>query len=265
MTGDRQPAVSGSFYPADASALKACVAEYLAPWKTRVPLVPALKAVIAPHAGYRYSGHVAGAAYAVIRQVADTIRRVVLLGPSHRVPLAGMALSSAEAFVTPLGKVSVDQQGCHALQQLPAVNINDLAHQFEHSLEVQLPFLQSVLASFRLVPLVVGEVEPKQVARVLDTVIDDTDTLIVVSSDLSHYLSYLDACRVDRDTASRILAIEPDLSAEQACGCFAVNGLLSMASRRAMTGRLLALGNSGDTAGTKDRVVGYGSFAFGSS
>jgi AmmeMemoRadiSam system protein B len=219
------------------------------------------KAVIVPHAGYVYSGAVAGSAYARLAAWRDTIRRVVLFGPTHRVPLRGLAVPSARAFATPLGDIAVDREAVAAALALPGVCESDAAHAFEHSLEVQLPFLQTVLGDFRIVPFAVGEATPKEVATVLRLLWGGPETLIVVSSDLSHYHRYVEACALDRATADAILALSPTLDHEQACGATPINGLLLCARERGMRPELLDLRNSGDTAGDKSRVVGYASFA----
>ena len=260
MTKVRQPAVAGKFYPADPGELREAVSRALGGAQTSGP---APKAIIAPHAGYIYSGAVAASAYARLAPARDRIRRVVLIGPSHRVAFRGLAASSADAFATPLGRVPLDRECIDALLALPAVQLLDRAHQAEHSLEVHLPFLQVVLESFRLVPLAAGDASPAEVAGVLDAVWGGNETLIVVSSDLSHYLDYDSARRVDAGTRRAIEALRwEDLGEDQACGRNGVNGLLETARRRRMRVQTLDLRNSGDTAGTRDEVVGYGAWAF---
>jgi AmmeMemoRadiSam system protein B/AmmeMemoRadiSam system protein A len=220
------------------------------------------KALIAPHAGYIYSGPIAASAYAQLAPLADRIRRVVLLGPAHRVALRGLALPGAAAFETPLGEVEIDEAAVAELRDLPQVVQSPAAHALEHSLEVQLPFLQTVLREFRLLPLAVGDASTDEVAEVIDRLWGGDETLIVISSDLSHYLSYADACRIDRSTVDTVLALEPVLDHAQACGATPINGLLRAARAHGLAPRLNDLRNSGDTAGDRSRVVGYASISF---
>ena len=257
----RHAAVAGQFYPDDPQELRADVERFLAAAKA-VETVP--KAVIAPHAGYFYSGPIAGSAYAGLARGRDSIRRVVLLGPSHHVAFAGLATSSAEAFESPLGRVPVDMKALDLLlSRLPQVTTRDEAHRHEHSLEVQLPFLQVALGEFQLVPLVVGDATAAAVGEVLDTLWGGAETCIVVSSDLSHYLNYKTAQQTDSATARSIEALDwARLEGEQACGCRPIRGLLKVAKERGLCCRTVNLRNSGDTAGRRDRVVGYGAFVF---
>ena len=220
------------------------------------------KAVIVPHAGYVYSGAVAASAYARLAAGRDTIRRVVLFGPTHRVPVRGLAVPSVRAFATPLGDIDVDREAVASALALPCVCESDAAHAFEHSLEVQLPFLRAILADFKIVPFAVGDATPQDVADVIRLLWGGPETLIVVSSDLSHYHRYTEACEIDRATADAVLALSPTLDHEQACGATPINGLLLCARTLGMRPELLDLRNSGDTAGDKSRVVGYASFAF---
>jgi AmmeMemoRadiSam system protein B len=220
------------------------------------------KAIIAPHAGYVYSGPIAASVYARLAPASAHVRRVVLMGPAHRVPVQGLALPAADAFATPLGKVILDREALAAVSALPQVVRSAAAHAFEHSLEVHLPFLQRVLDAFTLVPFAVGYASAAQVAEVLDTLWGGPETLIVVSSDLSHYHPYRDAQSIDRRTADEILALRTDITHEQACGATPVNGLNLAARERGLKSRLLDLRNSGDTAGDRMRVVGYGAFAY---
>ncbi|RMD78353.1 MAG: AmmeMemoRadiSam system protein B [Gammaproteobacteria bacterium] len=260
----RPPAVAGAFYPADEATLRAQVAELLAAGAAAAEAgAAAPKALIAPHAGYVYSGPVAGSAYARVAPWAGRIRRVVLLGPSHRVPLPGLALPESELFLTPLGAVPVDAEGAALAARLPQVRRLEQAHAFEHSLEVHLPFLQELLGPFALVPLVVGDAEPEAVAEVLEALWGGEETLIVVSSDLSHYLDYESARRLDALTARAIQELRPEaVGPHQACGRHPINGLLVAARRRGLVPELLDLRSSGDTAGPRDQVVGYGAWAF---
>ncbi|CAG0975861.1 hypothetical protein BURK2_01567 [Burkholderiales bacterium] len=259
MSSVRPAAVAGMFYPDDATALTAAVHAYLR--AATLENVEAPKALIVPHAGYIYSGPVAGQAYAQLGN-ATGISRVVLLGPAHRVALRGLALPETQAFATPLGIVPLDTLGCAIAAALPQVATNADAHAFEHSLEVQLPFLQVALERFSLVPLVVGSASAAEVAEVIEQLWGGPETLIVISSDLSHYHPYRDAQRLDARTADSILALRSDLDHEQACGATPVAGLLACARDRRLRAELLDLRNSGDTAGDRSRVVGYGAFAF---
>ena len=262
MSSVRPPAVAGTFYPAAAGELAGDVAALLAGAANNARGQPVPKAIIAPHAGYLYSGPVAAAVYARLAPARGIIKRVVLLGPVHRVPVRGLALPDAGALATPLGNIPVDAHAVAALKKLPQVTVSAAAHALEHSLEVQLPFLQQALGEFSLVPLAVGDASAAEVAQVLDTLWGGAETLIVVSSDLSHYLAYADAQAADRVTAQAILAMRTDISHEQACGGTPLNGLLQAARKRGLAAELIDLRNSGDTAGDRQRVVGYGAFAF---
>ena len=258
----RPAAVAGTFYPADAPALRGAVDRLLAAAAPATRNAPAVKALIVPHAGYVYSGPVAASAYAQLAPATVGIRRVVLLGPAHRVPFRGLALPGADQFATPLGNVAVDAAGAALARRLPQVADNPLAHASEHSLEVQLPFLQRVLGDFGLVPLVVGTATSESVAEVLDLLWGGPETLIVVSSDLSHYHPYREAQQIDSATASTILDLASRLDHEEACGATPVNGLLLAARQRGLVPSLLDLRNSGDTAGDRRQVVGYAAFGF---
>lgn len=261
MTSIRRAAVAGQFYPGEARELSAAVERYLS--QAAVEAGPVPKAIIAPHAGYVYSGPVAASAYARLRPAAGRIRRVVLLGPCHRVPLRGLALSGADAFATPLGNVRVDGEAAKRLLALPQVCVFDETHFQEHSLEVHLPFLQVVLGDFALLPLVVGDAADDEVAAVLDAVWGGPETLIVVSSDLSHYLGYEAARRLDQATCHAIEALDAGaVGPDQACGRVPVKGLLQVARQRGLGVVTVDLRSSGDTAGPRDRVVGYGSWLF---
>jgi AmmeMemoRadiSam system protein B len=259
MSSVRPAAVAGMFYPADNRRLAHEVQQMLARAR-QFDLAP--KALIVPHAGYIYSGAIAATAYAALRPYAAQIRRVVLLGPTHRVAVRGLALPGADAFETPLGRVKLDASAAAAIARLPQVTVSAEAHALEHSLEVQLPFLQSVLPDFTLLPLAVGIATAEEVAEVLETVWGGKETLIVISSDLSHYLPYSDAQRVDNETAQSILMLRQPIAHDHACGGTPVSGLIIAAKQHLLTPHLLDLRNSGDTAGTRDQVVGYASFAF---
>lgn len=265
MMSVRPAAVAGTFYPGDAPTLSRAVDTLLAEARRRAPRgesEPFPKALIVPHAGYIYSGPVAASAYARLQEGRDRVKRVVLLGPCHHVPVRGFALPGAQRFATPLGTVEVDPAARARLLRLPQVVESAEAHAWEHSLEVQLPFLQTVFDSFTLVPLVVGAASAEEGAEVLETIWGGAETLIVVSSDLSHYLPYEVARQVDSATARAILALRHDLAPQQACGAIPVDALLLAAKRHGLEARLLDLRNSGDTAGDRARVVGYGAFAF---
>ncbi|MBI5330229.1 MAG: AmmeMemoRadiSam system protein B [Betaproteobacteria bacterium] len=256
----RSPAVAGAFYPADPAALRRAVHGFLA--TARPPVLPRPKALMAPHAGYVYSGPVAASAYALLTPLRGVIRRVVLLGPVHRVWTPGLALPDADAFDTPLGRIPLDREAMDGLADLPQVRVHAEAHAQEHSLEVHLPFLQESLEAFTLIPLAVGGATPEAVAEVLDRLWGGDETLIVVSSDLSHFLDYAAAQQRDDATVRHILHQDAWLEGDQACGCHPLNGLLLTARRRGLQTHLLDLRNSGDTAGERARVVGYASIAF---
>lgn len=264
MSAIRPAAVAGMFYPRDPDELAAMVDSLLGAAAARTPPgEPVPKAIIAPHAGYIYSGPVAASAYVRLRPAADRIRRVVLIGPCHRVAVRGLALPSAKRFATPLGTIDVDQPAVAALASLPQVRVFDATHTAEHSLEVHLPFLQRVLPSFTLVPLVAGEASAEEVAEVLDRLWGGAETVIVVSSDLSHYLSYEAAKAMDATTCAAIERLDPAaIGYDQACGRVPVAGLLLVAKRRKLRVRTLDLRTSGDTAGDKRQVVGYGAWMF---
>lgn len=257
----RKPAVAGLFYPGSATELALTVADLLAAApaadKARPP-----KAIIAPHAGYVYSGATAARAYALLQPLRGRIRRVVLLGPVHRVAVRGIAVPATQCFRTPLGDIALDTAAIAALHDLPQTVVSDAAHAQEHSLEVHLPFLQSVLGDFKLAPLAVGDAAPAEVAQVLRRLWGGDDTLIVVSSDLSHFHRYSAAQTLDRTTADAILELRSDLDPEQACGALPVNGLNLLARELGLRNTLVDLCNSGDTAGDKNRVVGYAAFAY---
>ncbi|VAX12786.1 COG1355, Predicted dioxygenase [hydrothermal vent metagenome] len=260
----RQAAVAGSFYPADGNELNLMLKQFLAQAEQQQPrLAYAPKAIIAPHAGYIYSGPVAASAYYSLYVASDSINRVVLLGPSHRVPFRGLASCSASHYATPLGLIPLDRPALENIERLPQVSVNDAAHIPEHSLEVQLPFLQYILDDFVLTPLVVGDANENEVAEVLEMLWGDRHTLIVISSDLSHYHDYATAQRLDQQTSRAIETLNPaEIQYEDACGRNPVNGLLHVAKRRAMHVETVDLRNSGDTAGPRDQVVGYGAYLF---
>jgi len=263
MTGVRSPAVAGTFYPGTRRELDAVVRRCLgeAPPLPEGAAVP--KAVIAPHAGYVYSGPIAGSAYARLAPARGRVERVVLVGPSHRVPLRGLAVPDADFFATPLGEVPLDRAALERVLELPQVRRLDAAHELEHSLEVHLPFLQIVLGDFSLVPLVAGDASGDEVAEVLELLWGGPETLLVISSDLSHYYDYATARRMDAATTRAIESLRPEaLGFEDACGRVPIQGLLVAARHHDLHAETLDLRNSGDTAGPRDRVVGYGAWAF---
>jgi hypothetical protein len=259
MTKIRYPAVAGQFYPGEAKRLEQSVANYIQE-AGDIP-DPAPKAVIAPHAGYIYSGPIAGTAYAYLSKANGEIKRVVLIGPAHWAALKGLATSEANAFATPLGKVRLARESHKAIEQFEQVSVFEGAHSKEHCLEVQIPFLQSIFHDFELVPLVVGDASPAEVAEVLESLWGGPETVVVISSDLSHYRNYQTATRLDKETSTRIESFQ-NVSEGQACGRMAINGLLHLAKQRKMKVKTVDLRNSGDTAGPRDRVVGYGAYVF---
>ncbi len=256
----RRAAVAGMFYPAEKEVLSRDVHQFL---NNIRPTSPApLKAMVVPHAGYIYSGQTAAFAYAKLIAVRDKIKRVILLGPAHRVPVHGLALPGVDAFSTPLGIVDLDKEAIASISGLRQILVSPMTHAMEHSLEVQLPFLQTVLNDFKLVPLVVGDATPAEVAEVLELLWGGPETLIVVSSDLSHYHPYTIAQATDGETVQNILGMQATLTHHQACGGTPLNGLLLAARKHQLQPELLHACNSGDTAGDKARVVGYASFIF---
>jgi MEMO1 family protein len=256
----RPTAVAGSFYPNDVNQLNNMLDEYLA---LETVNIEAPKAIIAPHAGYIYSGQTAASVYFNVGKLKHKITRVVLLGPTHRVYVQGIALPSNTHFATPLGNISIDTTALSELESnYPYVQFLDAAHEQEHSLEVHLPFLQKVLDNFTLIPILVGDASPEQVASILNQLWGGEETLIVISSDLSHFLDYETACKKDSNTTKLIENFEYNkIGSEQACGCMPMRGLLKLAQDKNMSLQTIDLRNSGDTAGTKDRVVGYGAYA----
>ena len=266
MSSVRPAAVAGLFYPGAPNALAADVRAHLAAAASPDEATrTAPKAIVVPHAGYIYSGAIAGRAYERLSAARKAIRRVVLFGPAHRAWVRGLALPSARAFATPFGEIALDADAVARASALPQVVVDDAAHAQEHSIEVQLPFLQRTLEDFRIVPFAVGDATPAEVAEVMELLWGGTETLVVVSSDLSHYHRYAEARAIDRATADAILALSPDLDHEQACGATPINGLIVAARRHGLRPELLDLCNSGDTAGDRTRVVGYASFAFGAN
>lgn len=261
MSTVRPATVAGYFYPAEPAQLASDIRDMLG--KATVNSTEAQpKALIVPHAGYIYSGETAACGYRQLEPWAQSITRVILLGPSHRTFLRGLALPSADFFATPLGEIPIDTDTCQRLAVLPQVHIIPACHVSEHSLEVQLPFLQIVLNTFSLVPLVVGLASPQEIADVLDYCRGGRETLIIVSSDLSHYQPYEQACTHDAATLKHILSADGHISEQDACGVEPIRGLLSLVHELGLKAELLDYRNSGDTAGDKNRVVGYAAIAF---
>lgn len=259
MTYTRQPAVAGIFYPADGQTLKKDIKHYLERADTDINIMP--KAIVVPHAGYIYSAPVAASAFKQLIPFKDKINRVVLLGPSHRVAFTGLAIPESEIFNTPLGAIAIDQEMMQRLSGFPQIISSDQAHCDEHSLEVQLPFLQEILGDFTLIPLVVGDATKEEVAEVIKALWGDEHTLIVISTDLSHYHNYNEAQQLDNATSDAIVNLQPELiDYEDACGRNGLKGMLAVAKEKNLTVDMLDLRNSGDTAGDKSRVVGYGAY-----
>ena len=256
----RTPAVAGLFYASDKAQLDSEVEHYLSTMHVGSGFQPRI--LIVPHAGYAYSAATAGKAYAKLQQYADKIKTVILVGPSHRVALKGVALSSADYFTTPLGKVALNKEIMAQLQSNPQFKLNDLAHKDEHSLEVQLPFLQKVLKNFQIVPLVYGDVSPQVLAGEILPLLEKKDTLLVVSADLSHYHDYTTAKQLDKQTAQLVEQKKPELQDHMSCGAIGINAALIVAKEKAYRPTTIDLINSGDTLGDKDRVVGYGAWSF---
>jgi MEMO1 family protein len=260
MRSVRPAAVAGMFYPGDARALAAEVDDLLDRAAEPLPRLGYPKALVVPHAGYIYSGPVAARAYDELAAARGRVKRVVLLGPTHRVAVRGLAASSASAFATPLGEVRIDTNALARVRDLPQVVVSDAAHALEHSLEVQLPFLQKTLGEFALAPFAVGMASVREVAEVLERLWGGVETLIVISTDLSHYHSYEEARAIDGATIERIAGFATDLDHDEACGATPLNGLLAAAKERRLSMKLLSACSSGDTAGDKGRVVGYSAF-----
>lgn len=262
MEDHRPTAVAGLFYPENPRELTSLVNDELLQVNTNLEYSPL--AVIVPHAGYIYSGAIAASVYKYIQTRSSIIKRVLLIGPSHRVGFHGMALSSADFFDTPLGAIKIDTQARESLLQHPDVHLVEQAHTSEHSLEVQLPFLQIVLDEFSLIPIVVGNASPESISEIINSQWDGKETLVVVSSDLSHYHDYQTAQKLDSDTSQAILDFDYSaIHSANACGYMGINGLLLFAQEHSLKPSVIDLRNSGDTAGDKASVVGYGAYLFG--
>jgi len=256
----RRPAVAGMFYPSDPAELRDMVTTF---FRDADDSGPAPKALIAPHAGFEYSGPVAGTAFRQLAPLRGTITRVVMAGPTHRVPFRGIALCSAKRFATPLGEVPVDEDAQASISGMPGVIPFDMAHEKEHSLETHLPFLQLALDQFSIVPLVIGDTDPREIAAVFEALWGGPETLFAISSDLSHYMSYNAARKLDTSTSQAIENLRPeDIGYDQACGRLPIQGLLMCAKKHGLKARTLDQRSSGDTAGPKDQVVGYGAYVF---
>lgn len=258
----RPPAVAGMFYPANSDTLKEVIEQDLAQATARPGSSPP-KVLIVPHAGYIYSGSIAASAFVLLEPYHQVIKRVVIIGPSHRVGFKGVALSSADNFDTPLGMIPVDKKAQAKLLEITGIHIMDEAHADEHSLEVQLPFLQTLLDNFAIIPIVAGDASPQLIAKIIETLWGGSETLILISSDLSHYHQYQTAQMLDQTTSQAILNLDVNaVDSEHACGCVGIRGLLTFSQQHPLEATVLDLRNSGDTAGSKDSVVGYGAYLF---
>lgn len=255
----RPPAAAGLYYPMDEAQLHSALRQLLHDDPSATP-PRRPKALVVPHSAYAFSGGVAASAYRSLRSTSHSIRHVVLAGPTHRMQIRGLAMPSCAYFSTPCGAVAINEEGRQRLRELGLAGIADAPHAMEHSLEVQLPFLQEMLDEFDLLPIAVGSAPPDQVARALEAVWGGAETLVVVSSDLSHHHTRAEAEKLDEATAGSIIARRGDLSDAQACGAQSINGLLEVARRKGLEARLLDRCTSGDAAGDSSRVVGYGSF-----
>ncbi len=255
----RPPAVAGIFYADNPRQLEADIQQHLINATPSSSTIP--KALIVPHAGYIYSGPIAASAYTLLLPIATKIKQVILLGPSHHVAFNGIATAGVEFFSSPLGEVKINLEFCQKAESLDFVNVNIAAHKNEHSLEVQLPFLQCVLNDFELTPLLVGDCSPQKIVQLLELFWHRQDSIIIISTDLSHFHRYSDAITIDQNTSHAIEQLMPlKISFEQACGCKPLNGLLELATKYKLTVDLLDLRNSGDTGGDKNRVVGYAAY-----
>jgi AmmeMemoRadiSam system protein B len=261
MSSIRQPSVAGYFYPSDPMVLQKTVDALLS--QAKPFSLPAPKAIIAPHAGYIYSGPIAATIYKTLYPHKDSIKCVVLLGPAHRLGFVGIAGTQVTNFITPLGSIPVNSAAIQSILDIPGVQILEQAYEMEHCLEVQLPFLQTILRNFTIVPLIVGDAQPQLVAKVIERLWGEEETLIVISSDLSHYYDYSTAHKLDTAASKAIVELTPEKIADnQACGRLPIKGMLLAAAKKKLHAQMLDLRNSGDTAGNKDKVVGYGAYHF---
>jgi len=262
MQNTRPAAVAGLFYPALPSVLAEMVNNDLAQASTPNQFILP-KALIVPHAGYIYSGPIAASAYRYLSPISHIIKRVIIIGPSHRVGFKGVALSSADYFETPLGDIPIDNVAQSKLTDIAGVEIMDLAHAAEHSLEVQLPFLQQALDSFSIVPIVTGDASPQLIENVIAALWGGPETLFIISSDLSHYHDYQTAQQLDKSTSQAVIDLNyHNVHSYNACGYVSIRGLLKFAHKHPLKPSIIDLRNSGDTAGSKDSVVGYGAYIF---
>jgi len=257
----RPAAVAGMFYPGEQGALRAMIDQMLGSARAQASMTAGLEAVIVPHAGYIYSGSTAALSYVLLEQLVDKIKHVVIVGPTHRVGIRGIALPDADAMATPLGEVPLWAEGVRLALAQPLVVTSEAVHAEEHSIEVQLPFIQTVLPDADVLPLAAGWVEPQAVTTILQAVWSP-DTMIVISSDLSHYHPYHEAQAIDQATVAQILALDPAINHDQACGATGVDAVILAAQDRGLAPHLLGMCNSGDTAGDKSRVVGYAAVGF---
>ena len=265
----RPPAVASMFYPGGTAELRKAVKKYLSNAvteedpKLKKGETAELRTLIVPHAGYIYSGKIAACAYRLLEKNQNQFKRVLLLGPSHRVWLKGAAFPKTDAFETPLGEIALDKELKEKiLADFSWISVSDEAHSEEHCLEVQLPFLQETLRDFELLPLVVGDAKTELVAALIQQFSEDHETLIVISTDLSHFHDYQTAREIDARTANAIELLEQNrISTEDACGAYPLRGALLAASQNQWNVHRLGLCNSGDTSGDRERVVGYGAWA----
>ncbi|SIT09990.1 AmmeMemoRadiSam system protein B [Neptunomonas antarctica] len=256
----RPAAVAGFFYPEDKDDLYAMLAR-MVPEKPPIHFHASNnpKALIVPHAGYMYSGAIAGQGYGLLRK-GSVYDAVYLFGPNHRVALHGCALPESDAFETPLGRLKVDQKAVQELLKSPLMIMSDEVHAQEHCVEVQLPFLQFMRIDMPIVPVVVGECPASEIADIIEPLLNDPTKLVIISTDLSHFHSYSNAVKIDERTGLKIMNADHDIQPTEACGCHALNGLLLAVKRQNLTIEKIAMCNSGDTAGDQDRVVGYGCY-----
>ncbi len=257
----RPTAVAGLFYPNSADELSDTINAYLANTAQTMTSPKTIKAIVAPHAGYVYSGPIAASAYTLLRKTNSQFNKVILLGPAHRVKLTGIAIPTVQQFDSPLGPINIDQELLMQINQFDFVHESDLAHKEEHCLEVQLPFLQTVLQDFKIVPLLIGDISAEQVSLVLESIWDVDNLLIVVSTDLSHYYDYITAQKLDQKTSQFIEELNSNkIEYDHACGKTALQALLLSAKKHKLCAKTIDLRNSGDTAGEKNKVVGYGAY-----